>query len=512
MRVLEQFVEAPLAGTLGWALLHSLWQGAIVAAILAAVLLVFRSPRIRYFAACSAMLALAVGFVTTLGVVAPTQAQRSLNATANSFRPWNFLADQNNFVSWRPELGAIAPWLGPLWMIGVCAFCLLRLAGWISARKLRSRGVCGVSEFWRNKLAELSARMRVSRPVQLLESCLVDVPLALGHLRPVILIPIGMLSALPVAQVEAILMHELAHIRRHDYLLNAAQRLIESFFFYHPATWWISSVIRNEREHCCDDVVVAMTGNAQEYAVVLAALERSRISSLELALAATGGRLMKRIHRLLNPTQSVNALAPALAVAILLATAATSMAALRWDSAKQSSTPAKIAAEAAARQSAPLAKVAAEAAATQSAAYAKWIDEDVVYIIDDAERAAFVSLSSDAERDQFIEQFWERRNPTPGSAQNAFKEEHYHRIAYANAHFQTASGGAGWRTDRGHMYIVFGPPDEIEAHAAKSQQKPLATETWMYRHVEGVGENGIFTFVDRTGHGDFNLAPANARF
>ncbi len=232
--MLEQFVDAPLAGKLGWALLHSLWEGAIIAAILAAVLLVFRSPRVRYVAACAAMLALAGGFALTLGVLAPTHAHRSLNVAANSFRPWNFLAEQNNFVSWRPELGAIAPWLGPFWMIGVCVFCLLRLAGWISVRKLRSRGVCGVSTFWQNKLSELSTRMRVSRPVQLLESCLIDVPLALGHLRPIILMPVGMLSGLPVAQVEAILMHELAHIRRHDYLVNAVAAIDRELFLLSP--------------------------------------------------------------------------------------------------------------------------------------------------------------------------------------------------------------------------------------------------------------------------------------
>jgi GWxTD domain-containing protein len=130
---------------------------------------------------------------------------------------------------------------------------------------------------------------------------------------------------------------------------------------------------------------------------------------------------------------------------------------------------------------------------------------------DDAERAAFQSLASDEERDHFIDQFWERRNPTPGSSQNTFKEEHYRRIAYANKHFQTPSSGTlGWRTDRGHMYIVYGPPDEMEAHA-KGQQKPFATEIWLYRHVEGIGENGFVTFIDRTGRGDFHLAPGNAR-
>jgi bla regulator protein blaR1 len=332
--------------------------------------------------------------------------------------------------------------------------------------------------------------MEVTRPVQLLESCLIDVPLALGHLRPIILFPIGLFSGLSVIQIEIILMHELAHLRRHDYLVNAVQRLIESFFFYHPATWWISSVMSNEREHCCDDVVVSTIGNAHEYALALIALEENRFSSREPALAVTGGNLMKRIHRLLHPSRSISALAPLVAVAILIA-AAVSMAGLHLGPSKQLSAATKV----------PLSTSA-------KSSYSKWIDEDVVYIVDDAERAAFVSLASDEERDHFIAQFWERRNPTPGSPQNAFKEEHYRRIAYADKHFQTPSGALGWRTDRGHMYIVFGPPDAIESHA-KGRQKPFSTEIWLYRHVEGIGDNGFITFIDRTGRGDFRLAPGN---
>lgn len=494
MRFLEQFVKAPLAGTIGWALLHSLWEGAIISAVLAAVLLVFRSPRIRYAAACASMLAMAGGFVLTLTLLIPDQVHRSQNIGANGFPAWKFLADHEVSSSWSLDVGSIAPWLGPFWITGVWLFYLLRLAGWISVQKLRSRGVCCVSESWQNNVAQLSARMQITRPVQLLESCLTDVPLVLGHLRPVILIPIGLFSAMPAGQIETILLHELAHIRRYDYLVNAMQRLIESFFFYHPATWWISGVIRTEREHCCDDVVVSITGNSHEYALVLAALERNRLSSRERALAVTGGDLMKRIHRLLHPSRSISALAPLLAVAIFLATAAVSLAALRSNTLKLVSS------------GATQVPVSTSAKHTDS----QWIDEDVVYIVDDAERAAFQSLSSNEERDRFVEQFWERRNPTPGTSQNAFKDEHYRRIAYANKHFQTPSGAPGWRTDRGHMYIVYGPPDEVESHA-RGPQKPFATEIWLYRHVEGIGANGFVTFVDRTGRGDFHLAPGNIR-
>jgi GWxTD domain-containing protein len=133
--------------------------------------------------------------------------------------------------------------------------------------------------------------------------------------------------------------------------------------------------------------------------------------------------------------------------------------------------------------------------------YNKWLNEDVAYIIDQAERTSFLRLTTSEERDKFIEQFWERRNPTPG-APNKFKEEHYRRLAHANRHF--SSGVPGWKTDLGHVYILYGPPDEIESHPRAAGG---STETWLYHHVEGVGDNATITFVDSTGRGDFRLSP-----
>ena len=108
--------------------------------------------------------------------------------------------------------------------------------------------------------------MRLSRPVTLLESCLAEVPVVIGYVRPVILMPVGLLAGLPAGQIESILLHELAHIRRHDYLVNLLQIVVEGLVFYHPAVWWISGVIRAERENCCDDLVVATQGDAFAYA------------------------------------------------------------------------------------------------------------------------------------------------------------------------------------------------------------------------------------------------------
>jgi GWxTD domain-containing protein len=146
--------------------------------------------------------------------------------------------------------------------------------------------------------------------------------------------------------------------------------------------------------------------------------------------------------------------------------------------------------------------------------YRKWLNEDVAYIITDEERAAFKRLQTDEEREQFIEQFWLRRDPTPDTIENEFKEEHYRRIAYANEHY--ASGIPGWKTDRGRIYITYGPPDEIEAHpSGGSYERPpeegggetstFPFEQWRYRWIEGVGTNIIIEFVDPTMTGEYHM-------
>jgi GWxTD domain-containing protein len=150
--------------------------------------------------------------------------------------------------------------------------------------------------------------------------------------------------------------------------------------------------------------------------------------------------------------------------------------------------------------------------------YKKWLNEDVRWIITPEELSAFKQLSNDEERDQFIEQFWLRRDPTPDTVENEYKEEHYRRIAYANEHF--AAGKAGWRTDRGRIYIVFGPPDEIDAHPSGGQyNRPVEEgggetstypfETWRYRYIEGLGDKGqevMIEFVDTCMCGDYHIS------
>src|SRR5271165_5531204 len=165
-------------------------------------------------------------------------------------------------------------------------------------------------------------------------------------------------------------------------------------------------------------------------------------------------------------------------------------------------------------QSAKDRKQQARKLAKESAPYTTWINEEVLYIITKEEHDAFVRLTTNEESEQFIEDFWRRRNPDPDSPENAYREEHYRRIAYANERF--SSGVPGWKTDRGHIYILWGPPDEIDYHPSggtydrPAQQGGGTTTTylwelWRYRHLEDIGDNIEIEFVDTTGSGEYHI-------
>jgi len=492
MTHIEMLVDLPLVKATGWALFHSLWEGAMVAAVLAGILMVTRSARARYAAACLAMAVLLVSFAVTFVHVAPQQRTPGAIKNAIAFDR-SSLADTGFDFGSRAQR-QVADWLPslvPFWMAGVVLFYCKHLASWVGARHLRRTGVCSAANHWQERLDQMGARMRVSRPVTMLESCLAEVPVVIGHLRPVILMPVGLLAGLPAGQIEWILLHELAHIRRYDYLVNLLQTSVEGLMFYHPVVWWISGIIRAEREHCCDDLAVAVGGDAHEYAAALAALEQNRWGSPEIALAATGGSLVKRIRRLLSHAEGPSsALTPFFSAGILMITAAVGLTA--W----QAATP-------------------EQAQAPQVSPYTLWLNEDVAYIITPEERTTFLRLETDEERQHFIEQFWERRNPTPGTPENKFKVEHYHRIAYANLHFPTATGTSGWKTDRGRIYITFGPPDEIDKDTVGNASTHTPYERWRYRFLEGIGNDVSMEFVDRNGLGEFRMTadpnPAEGR-
>ena len=445
-----------LMNALGWALVHFLWEGAVLA--LLPVPFTRVTARMRYTAACVSLFAMPLAFAATFlrywGAPGTLVARRTIQQLSGNAG----LSSAAN--DWGASAGPVWAWIVPLWMAGVTIFYVRSLGGWVAARRLRDRGVAALSG-WQQRLEGLRARLGVTRAVTILESYLAEVPVVIGYFRPVILLPAGIATGLSTEQVEALLIHELAHIRRRDYLVNLLQSAVEGLLFYHPAVWWVSGVIRTEREHCCDDTVVALNGDARGYARALAALETTRAP--QAAMAATGGSLVRRVRRLLRQTEGPQGSPVSIiAAAILLAGAAAILPA--WQ--QQPQTP-----------------------------YKKWVTEDVAYIITDEERAAFSNLKTDAERERFIEQFWLRRDPTPGTPENEFKQEHYRRIAYANQHFSDTDV-AGWKTDRGRIYIVYGPPDEKEIHPSGNPPN----EQWLYHLIEGVGNNVVIEFVLDGGH------------
>ena len=194
------------------------------------------------------------------------------------------------------------PTLVATWLIGVLALSLRLLGSWIVVQRLPHRHARPISGELAAHAEELARRLGIHRPVRLLESTQVQVPLALGWLRAAILVPASAISGMPPMQLEALLAHELAHIRRHDYLVN---------LFYHPAVWWVSHQIRVEREHCSDDLAVLALGDRLTYARALTALETLRSAPAPLALAGSGGHLLARIRRILGLPPEQPAMAPA---------------------------------------------------------------------------------------------------------------------------------------------------------------------------------------------------------
>ena len=193
-----------------------------------------------------------------------------------------------------PIVDRFLPAIAVIWLAGVVVLLIRMAGGWWHVRPLHQAAFAMNSSRWQSACRRLAYRLGLPAAAHVVESALVDVPTVVGCLRPAILLPIAALASLSPAQVEAILAHELAHIRRHDYAMNVLQTVAETLLFYHPAVWWLSNRIRAEREHCCDAIAVSVCGDPVGYAQALAELESWRAGSAAMALAATGGSLLDR--------------------------------------------------------------------------------------------------------------------------------------------------------------------------------------------------------------------------
>jgi murein DD-endopeptidase MepM/ murein hydrolase activator NlpD/beta-lactamase regulating signal transducer with metallopeptidase domain len=297
--VIADLARSPTVLALGAALLHSVWQIAAIALVLAAVLRGLPRARadLRHAAACAALLAAALLPVATFVHLClrrpPALSVEALAALAAGAPP-------SQPPSPSPSAQALAG-LSLVWALGVL-FTATRFArGLLRLRELVRSGTEPLPPALRSKFAELARALGLARVPRLLGSLRVDVPMALGFLRPAVLVPLSILSALPRASVEALLAHELAHLKRLDFAVNLVMTAVETVLFYHPAVRWMARCVRTEREHAADDVAARLFG-ATPYARALFELESSRATGLasapELALGSNGGSLMMRIKRL----------------------------------------------------------------------------------------------------------------------------------------------------------------------------------------------------------------------
>ena len=338
MTFLEQLLPQPVIHALGWMILHSVWQGALAALLLGGVYALTRERHAnkRHLAACTA-LALMVALPLFTAFVAGSSHPRallpdmipdglvSLTASSTVLRLNSVVVEAHSpgaslsqpiapplpHITWpdrlavaRARISSLFPFLVAGWLVGVLALSIRLCGGLACTRRLKRVGIEPVPADWQRALADLSRRLRVSRPVRLLESTVAEAPVVIGWFRPVLLVPGSALLGLTPAQLEAILAHELAHVRRYDNLVNLLQAVVETLFFYHPAVWWISRRVRIEREHCCDELAVSVHGNRLDYARALTQLEGLR-STPRMAAAVTGASLSSRVRRLLGVSDTL---------------------------------------------------------------------------------------------------------------------------------------------------------------------------------------------------------------
>jgi beta-lactamase regulating signal transducer with metallopeptidase domain len=302
-------MSAIIATATAQALMHFLWQGALVGLATWAALSFLENAKAstRYAVATGALLLMsALPFATAfrLAGLAGETAARPVSA-AVSPAPAPLVSTtkapepSGGAVATRTFGASLLPWVFNLWLAGVAALSLAHLGGLRRVRALSRQGR-PAKESLQSLARDLARRLGIRRAVALLESAAATVPATVGWLRPVVLVPVSALAGLTPLQLESILAHEMAHVRRHDYLVNLLQTAAETLLFYHPAVWWVSAQMRQERELCCDDLAVAACGDRLGYARALVELEGLRAAAPRLALAASGGSLAGRVRRLLG--------------------------------------------------------------------------------------------------------------------------------------------------------------------------------------------------------------------
>ncbi|MBI3124235.1 MAG: M48 family metalloprotease [Ignavibacteriales bacterium] len=313
MNFLYQYLPEELVNALGRMIFHSFWQGAVIAFALGLILFLSgkKSARSRYIISVAAIILFVTSCVVTFSIEYKTTAT-SIAATANQpttvsaadkffVNPISYSASETTiWDSINTYFNQNLPLFVMFWLSGLFFFSLRFIGSVLLVQKMRTRGINELDVEWLYRSREIGKKLGIKKFVAVFESINVKVPLAIGYIKPIILLPLGMINGLPYTQVEALIAHEFAHIKRYDFVINLIQTLVETIFFYHPAVWWISNQIREERENCCDDITVNVCGDSFAYSKALYNLLQIQHNHPELALAASGkvNQLLRRIKRM----------------------------------------------------------------------------------------------------------------------------------------------------------------------------------------------------------------------
>jgi bla regulator protein BlaR1 len=332
MEAIYQILPGETIYALGWTVIHSLWQALVLAFLLLLVLsgLSRKKSSWRYLSANLALiLQLVVSGITFFVIKQQSPVTKSLPhppileeevgrhfAEAVVTSPLEQI--QNMFVAY---FEAHLPLIVLIWLIGTAFFLLRLLGGLVYVQHLRYHQVYPLQEEWQAFIEHLQTKLNYKQKVALLSSAAVKVPMVIGYFKPVILVPAGVLTLLTPAELEAVIAHELAHIYRKDFVFNILQTFIESLFYFNPAVWWISAYIRTERENCCDDIAVTISGHRLSYVKALVKLEEANQASPRMAMAFAKrgkGHLLLRVKRILNQPQNKSSMMEKFSASILL--------------------------------------------------------------------------------------------------------------------------------------------------------------------------------------------------
>jgi len=331
MKNINILFSSEITEALGWTVLHSLWQSGLIATLLlfSFVLLKKASSRVRYRMAGGAMLTVLLSSVATFFYFFNIEKQKELsvfvienNVDATTPILINLPDNTSSFGFFSHYFEQHLPLIVAIWLVGMGFFFLRLIGGFAYVHYLKNNKVKAVTDYWQHKADALRKKIPVQRTVAILESTVVKMPMTIGYIKPVILLPIGLINHLTIEQIEAVLAHELAHIARKDYLFNILQSVMEVLFYFNPAVWLISAHIRRERENCCDDIALRVCGNSLNYVKALVIVEEvsQRLPHLAMAFSNNKNHLLMRVQRILKQPQKKSRLGERLVAALFILT------------------------------------------------------------------------------------------------------------------------------------------------------------------------------------------------